>query len=418
MQKPVSVARMKTLLALSVAVAAMAAPTVANAQPRPVWDSRGWVLLGERTVNGSVDHDRIEVGRVEGKFSKVTVVVEQSDLEMIDFKIEFGDRTEYHPTVNQVFREGTRTRVIDLPPGERVIKFISFKYRNLPGGGNAKVGVWAWKTGDAVPPPVTPPPPVAGPVWDSNGWTMLGEREVHGHGRENSDRIEVGRYEGKFTKMTVVVLDADLEMIDLSVKFGRGEPWHPQVSQFFREGTRTHVIDFPGDERVIKHIDFRYRNLPGAGHAKVQVWAKAEAAPQPPGGGGGAFRWESRGWEMLGERVVNGHGREDVDRIEVGREMGKFEKLTIVVLDADMEMIDFSIKFKRGEPFHPAVSYYFRAMDRTKVIELPGDRNRTIQWIEFKYRNIPGGGKARVQVWAKGGDHDRDWDRDHDHDRH
>ena len=63
-------------------------------QPAPVWDSRGWVQLGDRTVNGRYDHDRIEVGRYEGRFSKLTMVVENSDLELIDFKITFGDRTE------------------------------------------------------------------------------------------------------------------------------------------------------------------------------------------------------------------------------------------------------------------------------------------------------------------------------------
>jgi hypothetical protein len=389
----VSVARMRTTVLL--VAAAIAAPSIARAQA-PAWDSRGWINLGERTVNGRYDHDRIEVGRIEGKFSKVTVVVENSDLEMIDFKITFADNTNYHPTVNQVFREGTRTRVIELPPGEHVIKFIDFRYKNMPGDGRAaKVAVWAWRTDVAVAPP--PPPPPA-QVWDSNGWTMLGERVVHGHGRETSDRIEVGRYEGRFSKMTIVVTDADLEMIDFSVKFGRGEPWHPAVNQVFREGTRTRVIDFPGDERSIKFIDFRYRNLPGEGHAKVQVWAKAGPSPIVPPR---QFSWESKGWEMLGERLVNGHGREDVDRIEVGRAMGKFDKLTIVVTDADLEMIDFSIKFKHGEPFHPAVNYFFREDTRTKVIDLPGDRERTIQWIEFKYRNIPGGGKARVQVWAK-----------------
>jgi hypothetical protein len=123
------------------AAAAVMAPKAASAQS--VWDSRGWVMLGERTVNGHFDHDRIEVGRIEGKFSKLTVVVENNDLEMIDFKIEFGDGTNYHPTVNQVFREGTRTRVIDFPGDERTIKFVDFKYGNLPGGGRAKVQVWA-----------------------------------------------------------------------------------------------------------------------------------------------------------------------------------------------------------------------------------------------------------------------------------
>jgi hypothetical protein len=47
-----------------------------------------------------------------------------------------------------------------------------------------------------------------------------------------------------------------------------------RVKAFFREGQRTRVIDFPGDERTIRCIDFKYRNLPGGGRAKVQVWAK------------------------------------------------------------------------------------------------------------------------------------------------
>ncbi|HEY0251953.1 MAG TPA: hypothetical protein VGC41_10525 [Kofleriaceae bacterium] len=377
-----------------IAAAALAgSASVASAQ---VWDSRGWVSLGERTVNGRFDHDRIEVGRMEGKFSKLTVVVENSDLEMIDFKIEFTDGTNYHPAVQQVFREGTRTRVIELPPGEHNIRYLDFKYKNTRGGGDAKVAVWAWKIGDNAPPP---PPPASS--WDSRGWTMLGERTVNGRGREDRDRIEVGRYEGRFSKMTVVVQDADLELLDMEVKFGRGPSWRPSNAGFyFREGTRTRVIDFPGDERSIRYIDFRYRNVPGGGHAKVQVWAKADASPPPPPPQQSNWRFESHGWEMLGEREVNGHGREDIDRIEVGRAMGKFRKLTVVVLDSELEMIDFSIKFKHGEPFHPAVNYFFREGTRTKVIDLPGDE-RTIQWVEFKYRNLPGERHAKVQVWAQ-----------------
>lgn len=72
----------------------------------------------------------------------------------------------------------------------------------------------------------------------------------------------------------LVVVDSDLEMIELTVKFARGEPFRPEVNQFFRENTRTRAIDLPGDDRVIKWIEFRYRNLPGGGRARVQMWAK------------------------------------------------------------------------------------------------------------------------------------------------
>ncbi len=231
------------------------------------WNSKGWVKLGEREVNGEVDRDRIDVGRYEGKFTKLTMYVERSDLELLDFEVTFGNNEHFHPEVRHTFHEGARTRVIDLPGDERTIKNINLKYKNLPGGGRARVEIWGWKSEGGGP--VARPAPF---TWDNKGWVMLGEREVNGG--VDHDRIEVGRHEGRFAKLTVVVLDSDLEMIDLEIKFGAGAPWHPQVSQFFREGQRTRVIDFPGDERVIKFIDFRYRNLPGGGHAKVQVWAK------------------------------------------------------------------------------------------------------------------------------------------------
>lgn len=369
--------------------------------PAAVWDSRGWVMLGEQNVNGRVDRDRIQVGRYEGRFNKLTLVVLDSDLELQELKIVFADRTEYNPNVRQVFRESSRTRVIDLPPSEQVIQRIDLKYRNLPGGGRARVQVWGFKTaagGTAYQPPPQPKPVVVN--WDSTGWTKLGEREVNG--RVDNDRIEVGRYEGKFSKLTIVVRDSDLEMIDFAVKFARGPEWRPNVTQYFRENQRTRVIDFPGDERTIKYIDFKYRNLPGGGRAKVEVWGyrsdgPSSQAPQP------GRAWDDRGWTMLGERTVDGRGRRggaDRDRIEVGRREGKFRKLTVVVLDSSLEMQDMEVKFGRGENFRPDVRQTFNEGSRTRVIDLPGD-DRVIKWIEFRYRNLPGGGRARVQVWAK-----------------
>jgi hypothetical protein len=230
------------------------------------WDSHGWVKLGEREVNGKYDHDVIEVGRYEGKFTKLTMYVEQSEIELLDFEITFGNGERYHPPVKHYFREGQRTHVIDMPGDERVIRNINLRYRNLPGGGRARVEVWGWKAeGGGGTHPFT---------WDNNGWVMLGEREVNGHGNMDLDRIEVGRAEGKFRKLTVVVFDGDIEMIDSEVKFANGERWKPELKHVFREGQRTRAIDLPGDQRVIKFIDFRYRNLNATGHAKVQVWAK------------------------------------------------------------------------------------------------------------------------------------------------
>ena len=84
----------------------------------------------------------------------------------------------------------------------------------------------------------------------------------------------MGREEGTFRKLVMVVLDSELELVALEIKFGRGKPFAPEVRHLFREGSRTRVIDLPGDQRVIKWIELRYRNLPGGGRARVQIWAQ------------------------------------------------------------------------------------------------------------------------------------------------
>ena len=370
----------------------------ALAQPgRPqaqVWDSKGWVMLGEQTVTGRVDRDKIMVGRHEGQFSKMTVVVLDSELELLDFTINFGDRTTYAPKLSYFFKEGQRTKAFDLPPSAKVISSIDVKYKNLPGGGRARVQVWGWKTGSNASRPQ--PATVTVPQWDQRGWQMLGERQVDG--RVDKDRIEVGRYEGKFTKLQIVVLDSDLELLDFGVKFARGPEWRPSMRHFFREGQRTHAIDFPGDERAIKHIEFKYANLAGGGRAKIQVWGyqRAGDAPSAPAG----QIWDSNGWTKLGERAVQGGRRGDRDKIIVGRNEGKFRKLMLVVVDSDLEMIELTVKFGRGREFRPEVNQFFRENTRTRAIDLPGD-DRVIKSVDFRYRNLPGTGRAKVQVWAK-----------------
>jgi hypothetical protein len=230
------------------------------------WDSKGWHKLGDRDVDGRVDKDSITVGAYEGKFSKLTLVVDKSDLELLDFEIVFGNGEKHTPNVKHLFKEGSRTRVLDLPGDERVIRTINLKYKNFAGGGKAHVEVWGWK----VEGPGSGRPSAW--KWDSKGWKKLGERSVNG--RVDKDRITVARVKGKFEKLAIVVLDSDLELLDFDVKFGRGEPWNPNVKHVFKEGQRSRELDFPGGDRVIKWIDLKYANLAGGGKAKVQIWAK------------------------------------------------------------------------------------------------------------------------------------------------
>ena len=242
-------------------------------------------MLGEHSVDGRVDTDRIDVSQKSGKIDKLTVVVLDSDLEMIDMNIRFlpsggaHSGSDFRPPMKHYFREGSRTRAIDLPNAE-IIRFIEFKYKNLPGGGKARVQVWG-QLGNAAPgrPPVVeaPPPPPPAPAWDNSGWTMLGETIVDG--KVDKDRINISQKQGKFGKLTVVVLDSDLEMIDMTIRFlpsggaHSGKDFKPAVKHYFREASRTRAIDLPRAE-IIRYVDFKYKNLPGGGKARVQLWGK------------------------------------------------------------------------------------------------------------------------------------------------
>jgi hypothetical protein len=99
----------------------------------------GWQVLGERTVDGRADHDVIDVGGAEGRFHRISLEAEGSSLELFDVVITFGDGQTYSPGTRLVFDQGARSRVIDLPGGDRVIRRIDFRYGNLAGGGRARM---------------------------------------------------------------------------------------------------------------------------------------------------------------------------------------------------------------------------------------------------------------------------------------
>jgi len=368
--------------------------------PQQAFDSTGWTLLGSQTVDGHRDRDSIVVGKHEGKFDQLTLVVVDSDLELNDFLITFHNNQTFQPNVRHTFREGSRSRVIDLPGNDRFIKRIDLRYANIPGGGKARVEVWGRNVKNAPPPPPGPRPP-SGPAWDSTGWTMLGSQTVSGHGgKADKDVIHVGKHEGRYDELTMVVTDSDLELVDFVVTFGNNETFRPNVKHTFREGARTRAIDLPGNTRTIKKIE-TYANLPGGGKARVELWGRQRAG----GGGGGAAPpapvFDSKGWTLLGSQTVSGRGgKADKDVIVVGKQEGRFDQLTMVVTDSDLDLLDLVVTFGNNTTFQPKVKHVFKEGARSRVIDLPGN-DRFIKQIELTYTNLPGGGKARVEVWGR-----------------
>lgn len=102
-----------------------------------------WDKLGERWVEGRIDRDQIKVGKKDGRFVAIAVVVEHSAVELYDMVVTFGDGSTWSPNTRLTFGQGTTSRVIDLPGDARFIKKVEFRYGNLPGGGKAQVELWA-----------------------------------------------------------------------------------------------------------------------------------------------------------------------------------------------------------------------------------------------------------------------------------
>ncbi len=114
-----------------------------DARDRKIEARTGWEKLGERWVHGQVDRDTMLIGRAEGRFSAMMIVVEHSALEMYEVVVTFADGSTFSPPTRLVFARGETSRVIDFPGGQRAIRRVDFKYGNLPGGGRAQVELWA-----------------------------------------------------------------------------------------------------------------------------------------------------------------------------------------------------------------------------------------------------------------------------------
>ena len=104
------------------------------------------------------------------------------------------------------------------------------------------------------------------------------------------------------------------------------------------------------------------------------------------------------GWVELGSRSVD--GARDRDVIPVGAREGRYRRIMLVVEKSALEMFDVVVTFGDGSRFSPPTRHVFGPNTRSKVIDLPGDA-RVIRSVEFKYGNLPGGGRAQLELWAE-----------------
>ena len=104
------------------------------------------------------------------------------------------------------------------------------------------------------------------------------------------------------------------------------------------------------------------------------------------------------GWNKLGERWVNYGG--DHDTITVGGSEGRFTQIQLVAEHSALELFDVVVTFGDGTTFSPPTRLVFAKNSASRVIALPGGA-RFIRRVDFRYANLPGGGRAQLELWAK-----------------
>jgi hypothetical protein len=87
-----------------------------------------WVYLGEANVDGNADHDRIKIGRDDGRFRAIQIHVERAPIEFQRVVVHYGNGVDEEIAIRNRIRPGGKTRVIDLRGRDRVIDSVEFWY--------------------------------------------------------------------------------------------------------------------------------------------------------------------------------------------------------------------------------------------------------------------------------------------------
>jgi hypothetical protein len=266
----------RRLAALACALALAGAFSAQAVAQRWKDDDRGgradWLLLGEKTVKFKVDRDVIVVDRNDDwypprGFRRLHLVAENSDIHLMSVRLVYKNGEDEDFPVDRLIREG-QDQPIELRGERKYLKRIEFIYRSRPSfEGRAVMKVYGEPARFGGPPGALPP--ISGGGGGDGEWTDLGCKRVSLFGVDR-DSIDVGRREGRFRAIRLQVKGADIQMLDLKVVYGNGEPDHIPVRALIREGQRTRPLDLRGRGRIIDRIDLTYVTVPNfKGQARV-----------------------------------------------------------------------------------------------------------------------------------------------------
>ena len=87
-----------------------------------------WTFLGDSHVDGSVDHDSIQVGRSDGSFRAIQLRVSGGAINFERVIVRYGNGSQEEIPIRARIPDGGKTRAIDLPGERRMIQSVDLWY--------------------------------------------------------------------------------------------------------------------------------------------------------------------------------------------------------------------------------------------------------------------------------------------------
>jgi hypothetical protein len=238
-------------------------------------------------------------------------------------------------------------------------------------------------------------------------WQLLGEKRVGF--RVDRDVVRINQPEEwyrtrAFRSIHLVAEGSDIHLINVRLVYLNGYGEDFRVDRLIQDGDDM-PIELRGDRSYLRDIEFTYRARPSfGGQAVLRVFGEPSrrmdgpppsmVGPPPVIGDRDRDRGRDRDWDRrsdwaeLGCKQVSLFGR-DRDSIDVGRREGRFQAIRLYVRGADVEMLDLRVVYASGERDDIRVRNVIRQGDRTRPLELGGNRGRRLDRVEMVYRTVP-----------------------------
>lgn len=95
-----------------------------------------WIHLGDKHVDGNADHDKISIGRSDGRFRQLQIRVDDAPVNFLRVMVHYGNGTDEELQFRERINPGGATRAMPLRGRGRFIKSVEFWYEKANWGSN------------------------------------------------------------------------------------------------------------------------------------------------------------------------------------------------------------------------------------------------------------------------------------------